>query len=169
MNFITFCKKNKGFVVATLCVFLLCLGIRIYYANQKVDMHLDEVLSITLSEYNEMGWSRGFESDRIYSSDELKKGILWNDSSVLGAINDVGNLWKNNRDSPHTNLYYSLLRLWHIGFESPYSTDLSDVYMRSISLNLVFFSLSFLMAFLLVRILFKDSIDTNGGGGGIII
>lgn len=157
------------FIIACAIVFLCALWLRIYYMNKKVDLHVDEGLSIVLAEYNKYGWSKYYDEDKVWSANELKKAILWNDASFNGAISDVAKLWNNNRDSPHTNLYYSLLRLWHIGFDS---VDIDSIIMRGISLNLIFFAFSFLFAALLGYELFCTQINrilapSMVGGGSL--
>ncbi|WP_233715405.1 hypothetical protein [Helicobacter trogontum] len=125
-------------------ILLLALGIRIYFLEQKKDAHVDEILSIILAEYNQYGWGKRFEENKVLSSDFTKQAILWNDSSIKGAFKDIYNLWKNNRDDPHTNLYYSLLRLWHIGHTD---TNLQHIFYRGVGLNLVFFLIGFYCAY----------------------
>lgn len=138
-----------------LLIFILALGFRIYYLDQKAGGGVtagDEILSVILSEYNEYGWWKSFESDRIWNADEAKSAILWNDPSIKGALKDIYKLRKDNRDTPHTNFYYSLLRLWHIGFTT---TDLSKVFYRGVSLNLLFFIFGFYFAYRLACQLFQ--------------
>lgn len=127
-----------------LLILLLSLGIRIYFLEQKKDAHVDEILSIILTEYNQYGWGKRFEEEKVFSSDSAKQGLLWNDPSIKGAFQDVYKLWKNNRDDPHTSLYYIILRLWHIGYTD---TNLQHIFYRGISLNLVFFLVGFYCAY----------------------
>lgn len=105
-----------------------------------------------LSEYNEYGWGKVFESGKVFSANEAKSAILWNDPSIKGAFQDIYRLHKDNRDPSHTNLYYSLLRLWHIGFTS---VDLAEIFYRGISLNFLFFIFGFYFAYRLARILLQ--------------
>lgn len=140
-----------------LLIFILALGFRIYYLNLKVEGGVtvdgvDESLSITLSEYNEYGWWKPFESNRIFDANEVKSAVLWNDPSIKGALKDIYRLWKDNRDPSHTNLYYSLLRLWHIGFAN---TDLDKIFYRGVSLNFLFFIFGFYFAYRIAQRLFQ--------------
>ncbi|WP_334090970.1 hypothetical protein, partial [Helicobacter typhlonius] len=140
-------------IIAFLAFFVFCVafGLRLYFLEFKQVAHMDEILSIVLSEYNEYGWGKNFEPHKIYTAKQLQHMTLWNDSSLSGALSDVKKLYVNNRDDPHTNLYYSLLRLWHIGF---IHTDLKQTFYRGISLNFVFFTCSFVLAFMLYVRLF---------------
>ncbi|TLE00626.1 hypothetical protein LS73_004250 [Helicobacter muridarum] len=119
-----------------------------YYLEHRVDLHLDEVLSIVLSEYNDYGWGKFYEDGIVLDSNTIKEKLLWNDPTISGAFRDIAKLWKNNRDRPHTNLYYSIFRLWHIGF---IDNDTKSLLYRGISLNLVLFAFSFVLAICLVR------------------
>ncbi len=135
-------------------ILLVAFALRMYYLEQKVDAHVDEILSIILSEYNEYGWGKRFEENKIFSADEAKKAILWNDASIKGAFHDIYKLWKNNRDDPHTNFYYSLLRLWHIGY---INVDLKQIFYRGVSLNFLFFLIGFYFAHRIARKLFQHN------------
>ena len=125
-------------------ILILAITLRINFLEQKLDAHVDEILSIILSEYNEYGWGKVFEENKVITPDEAKSAILWNDSSLSGAFKDVYKLWKNNRDDPHTNFYYTLLRLWHIGYTD---TNLQHIFYRGASLNILFFIIGFYFAY----------------------
>lgn len=125
-------------------ILILALTLRINFLEQKLDAHVDEILSIILSEYNEYGWGKSFEENKVVIPDEAKSAILWNDSSLSGAFKDVYKLWKNNRDDPHTNFYYTILRLWHIGYTD---TNIQHILHRGAILNILFFIIGFYFAY----------------------
>ncbi|MCX2717535.1 hypothetical protein OQH61_07295 [Helicobacter sp. MIT 21-1697] len=146
--------KNRAIVLGSLFILLVACGLRIYYMQFKSEAHMDEILSIVLSEYNEYGWTKPFDTNRIWNAKQMQEATLWNDSTLRGALSDVGNLWRNNRDDPHTNLYYSLFRLWHIGFVH---TDSQSTFYRGMSLNFVFLFCAFYFAFLIARRIFGQN------------
>ncbi|RDU72880.1 hypothetical protein CQA66_03050 [Helicobacter aurati] len=139
---------QRFFYAIAILIFLIALGLRLVYLEQRADLHIDEGLSIVLSEYNDYGWGKFYPEGTILDAHTLKEKLLWNDATISGALNDIFKLWKNNRDIPHTNLYYSLFRLWHIGFAD---NEIKSLFYRGVSLNFVFFILSFCFAFCLVK------------------
>jgi len=74
------------------------------------------------------------------------------DPSLSAALDTVKRLRENNRDAPHTNFYYSFLRLWWIGNAGHF--DFNSAKWRGCALNLVFFSLSYLFMVMLLKKLF---------------
>jgi len=71
---------------------------------------------------------------------------------LSAALDTVKRLRENNRDAPHTNFYYSFLRLWWIGNAGHF--DFNSAKWRGCALNLVFFSLSYLFMVMLLKKLF---------------
>lgn len=120
-------------------------------------MHVDETASIILSEYNTYLWEKDFIYNKEYNAKEIKEAIFWNDPSLSGALSDIARLWKNNRDNPHTNLYYSLLRLWHIGFVMDSIDSIKSVIFRGVSLNFIFFFIEFYFLYLISRNIFNNT------------
>lgn len=136
-------------------LFIFLFGIRVYYISQKEGLHVDEGLSCSISSYNEYGYSRNYETKHAYTGQELKEITYWDNDSVLNAFGDVGRLYKDNRDSSHTNLYYSVLRLWFAGVRTG---DLKTIINRGCGLNLLFFSISFVLMYLLAKKLFNNDL-----------
>lgn len=152
MNLTRQSSQSKIILYGALLILALACVLRLHYAQFKDVFHMDEILSITLAEYNEYGWTKPFEGNKLYEAGQMQEAILWNDSTLSGALADVGRLWLDNRDSPHTNLYYSLLRLWHIGFSD---THLKHIFYRALGLNFVFLLCAFSFAFMLALQLFR--------------
>lgn len=134
-----------------LLVFILSAGIRIYYINQKQGLHHDEVMSIMISRYSPQ-WHQKWNK---CTGAELKKKCFWNDGSWQATINDIKKLHTDNRDRPHTNFYYSLLRLWFTGTSS---YDLKQTISHGCFLNLLIFSVSFLLFHKLTGVLFRSEL-----------
>ena len=135
--------------VSILVIFVVLLGIRIYYISQKKSMHADEAISISISNRNEYGfWSKNYELYHEYTAKELKNISLWDNASVKDALSDVYHMHQVNRDAPHSNFYYSLFRLWFTGVKT---SNLNYIYWRGCLLNVVFFAISFFFMALLIR------------------
>ena len=145
-------KIQQLFVL--LVLFSVVLGIRIYWLSQKEGLHVDEGLSVTFACYNEYMYESNYEFNRKYTGKEVKEISLCDNGSFRDALEDIYRLWKNNRDDPHTNLYYSFLRLSLAGLKTG---DIRLIILRGGILNLILFSVSFVFFFLLMKLLFPDS------------
>jgi len=141
--------KNKIWIWI-LFIFILAVSIRVYRLSQKESLFLDEGLSVSLSEYNNYGWDKNYDDNVIYNGKELRELMLWNNVSLSNALSDIIHLRQDNRDSPHTNLYYSCLRLWFTGVKTG---DIHRIIIQGFCLNLFFLfflfysCLSFLRSF----------------------
>ncbi|MBS6391062.1 MAG: hypothetical protein KH575_22400 [Enterobacter sp.] len=103
--------------VSLLCIScLLCVAVSTYYFTLRGGLHLDESLSLILSSYSDYGWTKVFTNENVTGS-QLRQLVWFGDTSISGTANAIINLWIDNRDSPHSNLYYSALRLWFVGFD----------------------------------------------------
>jgi len=142
-------------LIPLLFVFLLTFGIRLYWINQKQGMNVDEGLSIAISSNNKyMLWNDNYEDGKTYSGKELKTISLWGNPSFRKAIGDVYRLYLDNPDTPHTNFYYSCLRLW---FAGRVVDDYREIISSGTRLNLLFFTISFIAMFYLLRLLFENT------------
>jgi len=137
-----------------IAIYALALGIRIFWLSQKEGLHVDEGLTIAITCYNDYITSVNYRYGKRFSGKEVKEASLVSDASLKDALADIHRLWKDNRDPPHTNLYYSFFRLSLIGLKT---TDIAPVVLRGGILNLLFFTVSFLYFFLLMRLLFAKS------------
>jgi len=135
-------------------IYLLPLGIRIYWLHQKNGFHGDEGLSVTLACYNDYMWTSNYENNKEYTGKEVKEISLCDNDSFKNVLGDIYHLWQNNRDSAHTNLYYSFLRLSLAGLKTG---DIKQIIFRGGILNLFFFTISFVFFFLLMKLLFPGS------------
>jgi len=137
-----------------IAIYALALGIRIFWLSQKEGLHVDEGLTVAITCYNDFITAKNYEYGKKYSGKELKEESLVSDASFKDALADVRSLWKDNRDPPHTNLYYTFLRLSLVGLKTG---DIAPIVFRGGVLNLLFFTVSFLCFFLLMRLLFANS------------
>jgi len=145
-------KMHQAVILAA--IYALALGARIYWLSQKEGMHVDEGLSTAMACYNEFMVTENYQYGKEYKGKELKEASLVNDPSLKDAVSDIVRLRKDNRDPPHTNLYYSLFRLSLIGLKTG---DMGKIIFRGAILNLLFFTASFILFFLLMRLLFPGS------------
>lgn len=103
--------KRKETVALLLSIVTLLL-IREFWLLSRNGIHVDESLSFMLSAYKNIGMY-SIPSDPLTGS-KLRELMWFSDYSFSGWASDILNLWKDNRDTPHSNLYYSLLRTWFI-------------------------------------------------------
>jgi len=146
--------KKLQLLLVLLILYSTLLGIRIYWLSQKDGFHVDEGLSVTLACYNDYMWWRNYEFNKAYTGKEVKEMSLCDNDSFKNVLGDIYRLWQDNRDSPHTNLYYSFLRLSLAGLKTG---NIKRIIFRGGILNLIFFTISFIFFFLLMKLLFPDS------------
>jgi len=137
-----------------IAIYVLSLGVRVYWLSQKDGLHVDEGLTIALACRNDFMVTDNYEYGKKYTGKELKEASLVSDASLKGALADIRGLWIDNRDPPHTNLYYTFLRLSLVGLKTG---DIGKIVLRGGILNLLFFTVSFLFFFRLMQLLFARS------------
>jgi hypothetical protein len=140
--------------IVLIAVYALALGIRVYWFSQKEGLHVDEGLTVAIACCNGFFSTYNYEYGKKYTGKELKEISLVDSSSLKDALADVRSLWKDNRDPPHTNLYYTFLRLSLVGIKAG---DVTPIIVRGAILNLLFFTISFIFFFLLMRLLFAGN------------
>jgi len=109
-------KMHQAIILAA--IYLLALGIRVYWLSHKDGLHVDEGLTVAYACYNDFIVAENYEYGKKYTGKELKEASLVSSAGLKDALADVRDLWKDNRDPPHTNLYYSFLRLSLIGLKT---------------------------------------------------
>ncbi|WP_165042448.1 hypothetical protein [Dysgonomonas sp. ZJ709] len=156
MNYSILVKIFRSFWFWVLLVFVLATGIRCLKFIDKEHLFLDEHLSVILSTYNTYGWTEEFKDDStVYTGRELKAILLSDDNSLKSIFQDVRSLRNSTRDDPHTNLYYSFLR---ISFWGADTTVFDQILMRGFILNLLLFACGFFLLCGLSRKLFSNKI-----------
>ncbi|MCL2269756.1 MAG: glycosyltransferase family 39 protein [Treponema sp.] len=146
--------KKTHIILLFLAAYSLALGIRVYWLSQKSAFHVDEGMSVAISCYNDYIITKNYEYNREFTGKEIKEASLVSDASLKKALKDIKSLWKDNRDPPHTNLYYTFFRLSLIGLKTG---EIHHIIFRGGLLNLIFFSVSFVFFFLLMRLLFPNA------------
>ena len=120
-----------------LFIFAACFFVRLNCIVHKTELHSDEVFSMMLSTCNP--YYNHALPDGDYSGEELKRlAVLSGEDGLRGAVADIAQLWRNNGDAPHASLYYMVLRMALIGYDS---FDVHEYAMRGGILNLLFFTL----------------------------
>lgn len=141
MNIKNAFKKIDTLCFGVLLVFVLAVGVRCCTFMGKEDMFLDEYLSVMISSYHDEGWAVLIDDNKVHTGKDVRHLLLSDDNSMKGVLKDIFKMHYSTRDRPHTNLYYSFLRL---SFLNADTSDLSQVLLRGFCLNLLFFSIGFL-------------------------
>lgn len=133
-------------------IFIFAAVLRIVCVNDKYGMHEDEVMSFSISNYSDF-WRKDYSPYQDIKGKDLKEAVFLHDTKFSSALKDVAKLWYDNRDPPHTNLYYSCLRLWMTPISS---AKFEDSIKYAAWLNFIFFIFSF---FIVLRILGKVQLN----------
>jgi hypothetical protein len=145
---------KKTYYIALIVLYLLALGVRIYWISQKDGLMIDEALSVSIVYDNEYMYSKQFPFNEEFSGKQLKEMSLCDKVGLKNTVKDIGHLWLNAKDNRHTNFYYSLLRL---SLAELKTGDIKDIIFRGTLLNLLLFSVSFFFFFRLMRLLFQKN------------
>lgn len=150
--------RNKYYVIFYYSVtFLFLLFMREYWLLSRAGIHIDESQSFILASYN----SKSLLHDIVIMTGDQFRGAMWfNDPTFSGMLNDVVKLWHDNRDTPHSNLYYSILRIWFTGINT---SDFRFTLGWALQLNVLFFCISFTTFSALLHRLFKSHVVTISG------
>ncbi|MCL2213575.1 MAG: hypothetical protein FWC06_00050 [Treponema sp.] len=142
-------KKYKLLIFPLL--FFITFGVRVYWLSEKDAFHVDEGMSIAITCYKDYLVAKNYITNIGYTGKELKDNTLVSEGGFTDAMEDIKNLWKDNRDPPHTNLYYTFLRLSFTGLDN---SDIKPIIFRGGILNLILFSVSFVFFVMLIKLLF---------------
>jgi hypothetical protein len=126
--------------IGLLLIFIMASGIRIYRVSNKHDLNIDESISIVFANYNQYGLTKDFNEYIVFTGKVVRDDLLWNNSTIKDAIQDIIHLRYDSRDLSHSNLYYSCLRLCFIGTRT---SNLDRIIRQGFCLNFFFFLLSF--------------------------
>lgn len=150
--------KNKYLTLfCYLASFVFLIFLREFWILSRAGLHIDESQSFILASYN----SKSLLHDIItITGDQFRSSMWFNDPTFFGMLHDVANLWHDNRDTPHSNLYYSLLRVWFTGINS---SDFRFTLGWALQLNILFSFISITTFAALVHRLFKSHIVTISG------
>jgi hypothetical protein len=141
--------SNFKFLIIIILFFSLFL--RIYWGFEKKGLHIDEVLSISISNHNRVGLV--INENKIYTKESLLKKISFDTLSIKDSFKDISKLYKRNADTPHTNFYYSLLRLSFLGRTT---NSIENIIFTGIILNCIIFTIGFFALYKLLLLLYDD-------------
>ncbi|MEI0488409.1 hypothetical protein [Brachyspira pulli] len=140
-------------------IFIMLLGIfaRLFWAYQQEGLYWDEYHSLTYL-------NKGKKAEDCILHNEFKnilgyeilKNITIDNSSIKDCFDDIKRLYKNTNDPFISNLYYTLLRLAFIGREA---VSIKNIIMTGTILNSIFFIISFIFLYKILRLIFEDKDD----------
>lgn len=110
--------SGKRVIASYAILMILMILLREYWLFMRQGLHVDESMSFILSAYNPYGFDKAFPDVLKLTGDQLRAAMWFNDVTISGMLGDIKSLWVFNRDTPHSNLYYSLLRIWFTGTSS---------------------------------------------------
>lgn len=144
-------------------IFLLALSLRITAISQKHYMFYDSPFSIMMSTPNNLSpegktfkkrWDKySLQTGKNYTLKEFKQALFKNEANLKSIINDWGTLRNNDKDTSHSNLYYSILRLWNVGISG---INVQEIITRNCYLNIIFFAFSFFFLYKLLSLIKDD-------------
>ena len=146
---------SKRYKYAACIILILIIITYSLFILKKDALHVDEVLSFVISTYNSYGFEKNFNEGIIYTSSALKNDMFGYDNSIHDILDDIISLRKNNRDSPHTNFYYSLLRVSFIG---SHFSGIDTIMLRAGILNICISIITFIFLYRLSLIIFTTDI-----------
>ncbi|WP_423957436.1 hypothetical protein [Citrobacter freundii] len=140
-------KLNINILIFAVAVISLVM-VREFWLFSRTNLHVDESMSFAISSYSDYGFDKTFPGFFTTTGDNLRHEMWFHDKSFSGMLSDVKKLWIFNRDTPHSNLYYSLLRIWFTGVSSDNTTFTLN---WAIQLNILLFIASISLFFCLIK------------------
>lgn len=137
-----------------LLIFAVAVGARVYWLQQKESLFGDEVMSLTFASNNTRGTGKNVVFGKAYTAKEIRNILFSNTSHPEEFWGDLANLRMRNSDPPHTNLYYSLLRIAVIGADRADEINFRSLLFRGFVLNMILFTGSFFVWTVLFKRLF---------------
>ena len=151
-------NNNKVFYISIVFICIFSIFIRLYWAYQQNGLNHDEYAGILYANCNSEFLNDGFNSFlgkvNNVSGKDLLKIVFFGDSEVKDCINDIASLYKNSKDPYISNLYYSILRLSFIRREV---IDVKNIIMTGTILNCLFFIVSFIFIYKILKYVFADN------------
>ncbi len=147
--------RSKGLILSCIFVFLIAFFIRVAAIDFKQDLFIDEVYTTQIANYNPYfeGVAVPLQAGMQETGYNIKQKILALEPSFKDTISDIVNLHTYTRDTPHSNFYYTLYRLWFNGWGE---FNLKKFIIHGASLNLIFFAGSFLYLYKILKRLFQN-------------
>ena len=153
-------QKNLNYTYKFYLILIFSFGIvlRLYWAEHKEGMHMDEVATFSVSECDGAYYSPDVyvPQEFVATGKEIKKFYFIHDTRIKGTLHDLRYMWHNVYDYNHTNFYYSLIRVFFTGSNT---TDVKVINKRGILLNLILFTLSFIVLLHLLLLYYRENKD----------
>lgn len=149
-------KERKHFLISIVATFMVISGILFFYISKREVHGFNGAYTVAITNRGEYGlWGKDFESGVKYLGKDIKEMSFYDDASLGDALSDVVGMWYDNRDSPHSNFYYTLSRLWFVGVKT---SDFASIIFRGLLLNLIFYAAAF---YFLLKIILKICFPAN--------
>lgn len=144
-----------------LVIFVLALGARCFWFSQKTGWHEDESMSVTLANAKPWGWRQHLDDGLPRDGRALRQLVWQGKNGLRDTFADLYRMHIFSGDGPHSNLYYSCLRLAFLGLRS---AEPDALLWRGFLLNLLLFCLAFPWLWRLLRLLFPNHFWGQAGG-----
>ena len=146
-------KTVYGLII--IIILSTAIFLRVQANSNKDILFLDEYLSYIISTINPVYPSNFIKETTETDSPGLYNRFMTAEPSSESTVKQIFQLRKDTNDSPHSNLYYSLLRLslWKVN-----DTNQDLMLQRGFYLNMVLFILSFFLFYMLARKLLNNKI-----------
>lgn len=142
----------------------MILSINFFWISQKKGLDINEAINFREANCNDTVFHRTPDSTAgrtylhipagVYTGRELKKMTMLNDASFKDTLNDLKELKNNNPDIVHSNLYYSIFRVWCNGIDE---NHIDFLIKWGCFFNLILFIIAFFFMFRLLSLLFKSN------------
>ena len=135
-------KKFSRKWVPVFALFSFFLILKLSLFTDKDFIHVDESLTFGIS------FGASFKEDPFRGEKESIDEFMYHiygqpPTSLISAIKNIYKMRKDHKDTPHTNLYYSLINIISIGAPN----TIHALLFRGEILNIILFSISFFTVF----------------------
>lgn len=135
---------------------LLCVGcgVRFWFIEHKECIHINEEMTFIIADYTDYAWEKNFKDGTTFKGSYFREDFFFPRDDAKDMWRDIYRMRMENRDSPHTNLYYSIYRVWVQLFGSG---NLDWLIKSSCYLNIILYVLSFFILNSIARRLFPEA------------
>lgn len=141
---------NSGRAIVLFLVIITLMIVREGYLFERESLHFDESLSLSISSYSNDGFRTQIKEGE-YTGNDIRR-IMW--ENKFTPLETTINLWQDNRDPPHSNVFYTLLQLWN---RVPNNSIYSAIPLWSAQLNILLYALSALSLYIFSLLLFRKT------------
>ena len=149
--------KCKPRILYIIFIMLLAIFVRLFWAYQQERLYWDEFHSLTyLNKGKKAEYCISYNEFKDILGYEILKKVTIDNSNVKDCFDDIKRLYINTNDPFISNLYYTLLRLAFIGREV---VNIKNIIMTGTILNCIFFIISFIFLYKILKFVFEDKDD----------